>query len=311
MRRWGGLALGSVLLALALLIVPSLLRRETVRFRWAGEIGASELREPIGIALVGGRLYVTDAARARVVVFDTSGALIRGWRGDELGLARPMHLEAGPEDLLYIADYLGDRIVVVDTAGHRVRTVGGSSGGGPGELDAPGGVAVLGSSLLVADFYNHRIQGFGPNGAFTVGRPGRLFPGRLHYPTDVATADSLLYVADAYNHRIQVFRPDGRRVRGWGGPLGLGIPGPFKGWFRVATGGAPGGGRGDVAGVYNVRVPVFRPRGRYLGQTADSLTRPTDVAVGADGTLYVADFGRGRVARFQPQAGRISTRASR
>lgn len=298
-KRLATITLGGVLLVLSLVLGPTLLRTETVRYQWAGEMGRGVLQEPIGVALLGERVYVTDAAQNSVVVFDTAGTFVTRWSGDPLGLARPMHLTAGPDGLLYIADYLNDQIVVVDTAGIRIRSVGGRTGAGVGELDAPGGVGVSGTTLFVADFFNHRVQVFGPSNGATVGRPGRVLPGRLHYPTDVAASDSLLYVADAYNHRIQVFRPDGRRVRRWGGPLGFGIPGRFRGWFRVATGVETAGGRVYVADFFNDRVQIFSARGKYLGQVADSLKLPTDVAVGEDGVLFVADFGHGRVARFR------------
>lgn len=60
----------------------------------------------------------------------------------------------------------------------------------------------------MADFFNHRIQTFGPAGEFLAawGRPGGG-PGELERPTDVATGpDGRLYVTDFGNDRIQVWR---------------------------------------------------------------------------------------------------------
>lgn len=294
---WVG-ALG--LTALGLIVFgPTALRRDVVEHRWAGAFGEDDLAEPIGVAYRAGRLYVTDAARNRLAVYDTAGLRLEEWRGDALGLLRPMHLSVGSDGFLYIADYLEDRVAVVGPDGSLVRYEGGGSGSEPGELDAPGGAAMIGQRLFVADFYNHRVDRFGPGDPVALGRPGRVLSGRLHYPTDVAT-DSLVYVADAYNHRIQVFRPDGGHVRSWGGPLGTGIPGPWRGWFRVATGVEVAAGRVYVADFYNHRIQVFTASGRYLGQIADSLRLPTDAAVTEDGTVYVADFGNGRIARFVP-----------
>lgn len=288
------------LIALGLIaFVPTALRRDAIVYRWAGAFGEEDLAEPIGIAYRDGRLYVTDAARSRLVVYDTTGRRLDEWAGDSLGLGRPMHLSVGSDGLLYVADYLEDRVAVVDPGGTLVRYEGGESGSAPGALDAPGGAAPIGRELFVADFYNHRIGRFGAGSPAALGRPGRVLPGRLHYPTDVAT-DSLVYVADAYNHRIQVFRTDGEHVRSWGGPLGTGIPGPWRGWFRVATGVEAAAGRVYVADFHNHRVQVFTAGGRYVGGIADSLELPTDAAVAEDGTVYVADFGHGRIARFAP-----------
>ncbi len=288
-------------LATAVVFGPLLLRSNAVRYGGVGAIGEGVLTEPIGIAYSDGRLFVSDAAQNRIVVFDTAGAVVATWGDSALGLHRPMHVSLGPGRALYVAEYLSDRITVLDSAGHLVTRLGGTTGSGPGELDAPAGAAELGGAVFTADFYNHRVQVLDGAAPRVIGQPGRIFAGRLHYPTDVAAGDSLIYVADAYNNRVQVFRPTGEHVRHWGGPLGSGMPGPFRGWFRVATGVEVADGRVYVADFYNHRVQVFTDRGRYLGLVADSLSLPTDVAVGENGELYVVDFGHGRVVRFAPR----------
>lgn len=290
---------GAILAATAAVLAPALLRRDTVRYDWVRAFGSEVLEEPIGITHRHDRLYVTDAARNAIVVFDTSGARRAVWPESAVGLRRPMHLAPGADGRLYVAEYLADRIAVLDTAGRRLRIVGGSTGSAPGELDAPGGAAPFGDVVAVVDFYNHRAQLLNDTHPRIIGRPGRFRGGRLHYPTDVAADDSLLYIADAYNHRVQVFRPDGSSVRRWGGPFGLGLPGPLRGWFRVATGLAVREGQVIVADFYNHRVQVFSDRGRYLGQFADSLRLPTDVAAAPGGALYVVDFGNTRVVQLR------------
>ena len=54
---------------------PVLLRRDVEHYRWDGAVGAGMLAEPIGIAYADGRLFVSDASKNRIVVFDTSGAV--------------------------------------------------------------------------------------------------------------------------------------------------------------------------------------------------------------------------------------------
>jgi len=298
-RRLGIGVLGALVLVGALVITPTALRRDTSAFEFDGEIGRGTLEEPIGVAISGGRLFVTDAATNRLVVFEFDGTMVEAWDGGALGLRRPMHVSTGPDGTLYVADYLTDQVVVIDTTGQRIRQVGGQSGSGPGDLDAPGGAAVLGTQVLAADFYNHRVEPIGSPGAPRIGRAGRVLGGRLNYPTDVAVADSLVYVADAYNNRVQVFSAAGGALRKWGGPFGLGIPGKWRGWFRVAAGVEVVGDVVYVADFFNNRIQLFDRQGRYQGQIPDSLRMPTDVAVGPDGVLFVADFGNGRVARFR------------
>lgn len=301
MRKTIAVLASLLFVAAGTVLGPALARREHVRYQWDGAIGEGVLREPIGVVVAGGRLYVTDAGADRVVVFDTGGAMVAAWGDITLELHRPMHITRGPDGLLYVAEYLADRITVLDTSGRVVRRVGGSSGPRPGELDAPAGAVTQGDTVYVADFYNHRVQAFEPGRVRVVGRPGRARSARLHYPTDVALDDSLLYVADAYNNRVQVFRRSGEYVRRWGGPLGLGLPGRLKGWFRVATGVEVSGGRVCVADFYNDRVQIFTGDGRYLGQMTDSLELPTDLAVAEDGALYVVAFGGKRVVRLRPR----------
>ena len=91
-----------------------------------------------------------------------------------------------------------------------------------------------------------------------IGHAGRLGPGALHYPTGVAiTPQRELLAADAYNYQLQWFDLDGRPLRRIGYHL-------FWLWPRPAALGA----------------------GFFV---------PTDVAVGRDGLLHVADSGNRRV----------------
>ena len=65
-------------------------------------------------------------------------------------------------------------------------------------------------TLYVADFYNHRIQVFAPDGTFRTafGEQGSG-EGEFERPVDVAVnAEGTLYVVDFGNDRVQVFAPD-------------------------------------------------------------------------------------------------------
>lgn len=304
-----GAMLVAVLLVTASVVVfgPALLRTDQIHYGWEASFGEDVLEQPIGLELIGSRLYVTDAARNAIVVFDTAGHLQGEWRDEEESrFLRPMNVRRIPGPRLLVAEYLSDRVTVLDTAGSVLERIGGRTGSGIGELDAPGGAAAIGGVTYVADFYNHRIQAFGPEGDFRIlGEPGpslpaRILPGRLHYPTDVAgDGDSLIYVADAYNNRIQVFDVEGRRVRGWGGTMGTGTPGGLRGWFRVATGVEVVRDTVYVADFYNDRIQLFTGEGRYIGQVSDSLQLPTSAVPGDRGELYVADFGNERIVRFR------------
>ncbi len=282
---------------------------------WGEAQGPGRLQGPIGIAILDDEVFVSDSMAHRIVVYDRQGRFLRafGERGAGPGqLDRPMHL-AARDGKLFIAEYLNDRIQVFARTGESLRTVG-SSGSGPGQFDAPGGVAVdEDGRLYVADFFNHRVQLLDPDGSFLmlIGETGKkgLRPGRFNYPTDVELLPSGdLLVADAYNDRIQLFSAAGDPLRRWGGPFGVSVAGPFRGWFRVATGvGVAADGTIFVADFFNHRIQKFDPAGSFrvaFGQEGDGpgqFDRPTEVAVADDGTLYVADFGNARVQAFVRQ----------
>jgi DNA-binding beta-propeller fold protein YncE len=319
-RRRAGAIL--VLLLVGLVLVaggPTLLRRNRERYvpvlAFGREgTGPGEFRGPIGVAVDdSGYVYITDSGNDRIEKFTADGRFVASWghTGSAAGeLRRPMHVRWGADGRLYVAEYLNDRIQVFTPSGKPVGRIGGDTAAPPAALDAPGGVAVSpdGHELWVADFYHHRVAVFSRDGRYLrqVGTPGRWLGGRLHYPTDIAFGPhGTVYVADAYNNRLQRFAADGHLLTVWGGPLGSGLPGRWRGWFRVATGlGVDAVGDVYVADFYNDRVQQFGPDGAFVaawgghGTGPGEFDRPTAVAVGPKARLYVVDFGNNRVQVF-------------
>ena len=269
--------------------------------------GPGQFSDPTGIAVMGGEVFVSDARNGRIQVFRHDGAFRRQF--GELG--RPMNL-AISGDTLYVADYWTDRVEVFAVGGAHRATIG-RPGSGPGEFNAPGGVAVgPGGALSVVDFYNQRVQRFDAEGRFVdqIGETGRtgIGAGSFNYPTDAAVGpDGTLYVADGYNDRIQAFHPDGRFSHKWGGPFAINIHGPFNGWFATVTGIAVDA-QGNVfaADFYNDRVQKFAADGTFLtafgtaGDGPGQFDHPIAVAIADDGTVFVADYGNNRVQRWRP-----------
>lgn len=282
-----------------------------------GERGAGpgQFRDPTGIAIADGEVFVADSRNGRIQVFDFDGAFKRqfGRPGTARGeLGRPMNLTIHDNEL-YVPEYFNDRIQVFDLDGTPLRTIG-EAGDGPGQLNAPGGVAVAANGeLFVADFYGHRVQHLAPDGAFIAqwgktGEPGR-FAGEFTYPTDAAIgAGGAVFVADGYADRIQVFRPGDGFIDKWGGPFAIDIFGPFNGWFAVATSVAiDTDGNVFVADFYNDRVQKFAPDGTFLtafgatGEGPGQFHHPIAVDVAEDGTVFVADFLNNRIQRWRPK----------
>lgn len=274
--------------------------------------GPGQFHDPTGIAVSGEEIFVADARNARIQVFDRDGRFRRQFGVPELG--RPMNL-ATAKDELYVADFWNDRIQVFGLDGRWHRAIG-RAGSGPGEFDAPGGVAVAPSGdLYVADFLNQRVQQLNADGGFLrqwgiTGRPG-WHAGEFIYPIDIALAsDGRLLVADGYADRIQVFKPDGSFSHKWGGPWAVNIPGPFPGWFATVTAVAAGpDGNVYAADFYNDRVQKFTADGVFLtsfGVPGDGIHHTViGVTVSKDGAVFVTDF-----AHHQVQKWKLSTTSS-
>ena len=246
--------------------------------------------DPIGGVLnlgYGGR---RDTARTLYSIIDTvvgNGAAGSGGDGGpatSAQLSNPHGVTVAPDGSLYIADYGGGRIRRVGPDGI-ITTVAGngssyvfSGDGGPATsaaLSFPEDVAVApDGSLYIADRGNNRIRRVGPDGIITtvagnglsgfVGDGGPATSATLSSPQGVALgADGSLYIADRGNYRI-------RRV----GPDGI---------ITTVAGNGLSGFVGDGGPA-----------------TSATLSSPEDVAVGPDGSLYIADSGNRRIRRVGP-----------
>jgi sugar lactone lactonase YvrE len=160
--------------------------------------------------------------------------------------------------------------------------------GGPAifaQIGGWGDLAVTGSGdLLIADRANHRIRKVTPDGMIRAvagsgkagfgGDGGPAALAQLYDPAAIAVdAKGNLFIADTGNHRIRKVSPEGSIS-------------------TVAGSGRSGfGGDGGPA-------------------TSAALKEPSDVVVGEEGTLFIADRGNHRVRKVSP-AGVISTIAGK
>lgn len=169
---------------------------------------------------------------------------------------------------------------------------------GPGKLTQPIGVAVSETGeIFVSSSGDHRIVVFAPDGGFAraFGREGDG-QGELERPMHLSIGhDGLLYVTEYLNDRVSVFKLDGTFVR-----------------HLTAQGlDAPGGVAVDRSGVvyianfYRHEILLLSPEGKLIGRWGrpgriwyGELHYPTDVAVGPDGSLWVADAYNSRLQRF-------------
>jgi len=134
-------------------------------------------------------------------------------------------------------------------------------------------------------------------------------PGQFHDPRGIAIGpEGRVYVADGGNHRVQVFDAEGNFLRMWG-TQGTG-PGQFQEPWGLAV--APNG-EVYVADTWNHRIQVFDSEGNFLrmwgtfAQTTEAVGMegqfwgPRDIAIDAEGNVYVTDTGNKRVQKFSPE----------
>ena len=183
---------------------------------------------------------------------------------------------------------------MADTRNDRVQRFA-SDGSNPtviipkGTVMRPNGLVVVGSRLIVADNWRHKLAIFDTGGRFlrNVGDGEGNRPNQFFHPYDVAADPAgRLYVADNSNHRIVRYGPAPSykyRAR-WGAfgsgrgqlqyPRGLAVDG--TGRTFVAD---PGGNRIDVFDIGGTSLGAFGKSGREAGQ----FIRPQGVGADASG----------------------------
>ena len=139
-------------------------------------------------------------------------------------------------------------------------------------LDSPHGIAVgSDGSIYIADTANNRIRKVNADGTITTvagtgargysGDGGLATAADLNLPRGIAVgSDSAIYIADTYNHRIRKVDPNGI--------------------ITTVAGTGAGGYSGD--GGLAIATDLSLPRG---------------IAVGPDGTIYIADTGNRRIRK--------------
>jgi sugar lactone lactonase YvrE len=263
--------------------------------------------------------------RGRLAVVDTGDGTVRALRAGAAptvlhsGLTRPLGLAADSDGTLYVSD-TGRSCIRQITAAGAVSTFAGTCGsvgsvdgvGTAARFAAPAGLAIRGGILYVADVGASAVRtvNLATAAVATIPAPG------LYRPTGVAlAADGTPVVVESGARRIVALRAGsveliaGDRFSADGyedGPAATARLMPQLGIATLADGSIafsdPGSYR--VRRIAAGRVSAFAGSGRAgrrdgPGDSAD-LVLPTGLAVGSDGTVYVADTGNGAVRAIAP-----------
>lgn len=255
------------------------------------------LEETAGVAVdARGHVFVFHRGPRPIIEFDPTGRVVRTW-GDGT-YVRPHALKFDHEGRLWAVDDGGHFVAQLDAAG-RARLVLGRKGA-PGETEdtfnRPTDIAFSpNGDLYVTDGYgNARVVQFTAEGRFVRawGKKGKG-PGEFDLPHAIAVArDGRVLVGDRNNFRIQIFTPDGKFLAEWthaGSPWGLCLAPDDTLW---------------MCDGYANRIVQLGPDGRVLGTAAGPGKLPGrldfahHLALGPDGSLFVAEIKNWRVQKF-------------
>ncbi|WP_228942548.1 SMP-30/gluconolactonase/LRE family protein [Nocardioides sp. Leaf374] len=281
--------------------------------------GAVQFKSPRSVTSDGaGGMWVADALNYRVQHLTATGGSLGATPvaayGDGAQQFRSPHCVTRLPGTTEVAvcDTFNFRLAVYDGAGASPaydRTVGGTkptAGGFNGAFAVAYGPD---GSLYAADWFNHRIQRFAPDGSY-VSQWGGYGPqnGSLIFPRGLlVTAAGDVVVTDSENNRIDVFTAAGAFVRQVKPPAGTTLSRPHQTALD-------GSGGYWIADTNNNRVVHLASDGAVLGTFpvagAAAASRPEGVAVDADGTLLVSNTQNNRVERYSTAGALLATVAA-
>jgi len=252
-------------------------------------------------------LDTTPIPNPTVVAFDAhTGAMTSRWGANRF--AMPHGLTVDKDDNVWLTDCALHQVYKFSHDGRPLLTLGERAvpGDDSSHFNLPTDIAVAADgSFYVTDGYgNNRVLKFSADGRFLFqwGAKG-TGPGQFDLPHGITLgAAGRVYVADRGNARVQVFDATGKYLSQWHGPA-FGRP------YDVAIGKdgvafVADGGDQPLTGPDRSALVVVRPDGFVLervgrfGNYDGQFAIAHDLAVSADGAVYVGDITGRRIQKF-------------
>jgi sugar lactone lactonase YvrE len=197
----------------------------------------------------------------------------------------------------YLFVTAGDQIKIYSPNGMNLIKTIGSSGSEAGQLGFPHGIALNSSGyIFVAEYSNHRVQVFSPEGDFVsiIGTQGSDL-GQFNNPVGVAfNSSDYLFVSEGGNGRVQIFSPTGEFVKvigNSGGAAGLATPSNIfidsHNYLYICDHGSGSIKIYDSNGVYLTEISATN--------SLDNNFNPATVAINPQGRIYVSEQSRVQV----------------
>jgi sugar lactone lactonase YvrE len=267
---------------------------------------ATPWNQPVGLAISGGHIWVSDIGTDHLVEITESDSLISafGTSGSAPGdLDAPYGIGFDSNHHLWVPEFEGNRVQEFTEGGSLIRTVG-SKGTSLGHFERPTGIAVgPGNKIWVSDFGNNRVEELTEGGSFIgeIGGSGSGL-GQLLEPMGIYVDPAEhVWVADRGHNRVVEFTAAGEYLGQFGLP-GTG-PGDFEKAQFIAA---------DATGHFWITDPVDERVNEWTvpkphSQISTEITvdgkrvKPEEKACEAEtcgstieSTLQVSDYGPGR-----------------
>ena len=262
---------------------------ELAKFVLGDDSRAQQLKQPYGVGLYGGKLYVVDTSAPGLAVFDLVQQRFELLTGAPSGrMKRPINITIDSDGTKYVTDTGRDQILVFDRGDRFVQSFGSE-----GQFK-PVDTAIAGDRLYVTDIQHHQVQVLDKHtGAllFKFGSSGSK-PGELFHPTNIAIGTGGdVYVVETSNFRVQRFTGEGKPVRMYGDI------GSERGSFSRPKGIAlDRNGRMYVGDAAFQNVQIFDSDGRLLlffgqpGGDVEGLNLPAGLKVDYDNVPYFQSY---------------------